>query len=133
MIGAAVDELVVGLFGAEFVERDHLIKGGRLMQFAGGWLGVAIVVEAAAILGPIDLREAGPLQVIFQWFAGFDIEYVDLLPIAARLGTSVSEEATVFAGAERRHRNRAVFSPRVWVDQQAAFAFIRIGNVEHGL
>ena len=95
MVGPTVDELVVGLLRAQFVERDHLVERRRLMQFARGRLGVAIVVEAAAVLGPIDLREAGPLERLVDLLAGRDVDHVDLLPIAAGFGAGVGQEAAV--------------------------------------
>src|SRR4051812_41800718 len=54
MIGPLVDDFIVCLLRAQFVKRNHLIERGGLMQFAGGRLGIAVVVKAAAVLRPID-------------------------------------------------------------------------------
>ena len=91
MIGPAVDELVVVLFRAQLVEVNHLVERGRLMLLALWRLGVAVVVEAAAVLGPIDLREARPLRVVVELLAGRDVDHVDLLPVAAGFGAGVGQ------------------------------------------
>ena len=97
MIGPAVDQLVVLLLRAQLVEVDHLVERGRLMLLARRRLGIAVVVKAAAVLRPVDAREADPFQVVVELLARFDIQHVDLLPIAAGLRAGVRQIAAVVA------------------------------------
>ena len=94
---------------------------------------VAAVEEALVVLGPGGVGELGPFQLVGQLPAGGDFHDVPDRPVAAGLGAAVGQVLAVVAEAHLAQGDRAVFRPRVGVDQDPRLGLERIGHVEHGL
>ena len=86
VVGAFVDEFVLGLLRAEPVVVDLLVEIGSLELVALLWFIVAGIVESLVVLRPGCTGELGPLQMIRQVLRGLHVADLPLLPVGARAG-----------------------------------------------
>ena len=120
VIGPAIDEGVVGLFGADFVIVNLLVLVGVLKLGSHLRFVVAGIVEALAIGRPRRLGELGPLQFVVELLARVDLHDVPGHPVGAGLGAGVGKLFAVVADRPAGERRRAVGLPLVGIKQHPA-------------
>ena len=96
-------------------------------------LGVAAVVEAAAVPRPAGAGELDPAEVVAQVAAAGHVAHVELLPVGAGGGGAVHQAPSVARDGEGAERHRAVLREGVGVQQQARLGVEGVEGVEHRL
>src|SRR5439155_8979412 len=89
LIGALVDQSILGLGRAEAVEIKFLIIVNAFELLARFGFGIAAVKKAFAIFGPGCAREFDPFDMVTQILAGADVAHFPLLPIGTGRGDTI--------------------------------------------
>ena len=106
-----------------------LVLHGELVPFLGDAVGA--VEEAVALPGRSG--ELGPLDVVFQQFAGLHVHYVELLPVAAAARDAVGNQAAVFVERNALEGDGAVLAELVGVEEDARLAVGGVHFVKNAL
>ena len=115
MIGPAVDELIVFLLRAQLVEVDHLVEGRCLVLLARLAARDSACSRSRV---PSLFQSTSANRDHFRWslelLAGFDVEHVNLLPVAAGFGARVGQVAAVLRDADSRRARPCRPSTTCW-------------------
>ena len=133
LVGTVEDEHVVALRRADLVEVQFLevIDIGQLGRFVRRI--IAAVEETLVVLGPRGARELGPLDVVRQILARFDVAHFPLVPVGTGGGRGVGQVFAVRADRGAGQRHRAVGGQGVRVQQQTRLVGQFFHRVQHGL
>ena len=133
LVGRLIDQRVGILIGAERVEIDLLVGVERLEGLPLARRREAAVVEAAAVLRPVEIGELHPFDRIGQHCAGGDIHHLDRAPVAAAILDRVEQLAAIIGDRIIGERGGIVFRPFIGVDQHARLPIQPVAHVEDAL
>ena len=127
------DEPVGGL-----VRPEHMVvclAPGKLAEqlVPARYRGIAVVEEAAAVLGPREVRKLHPTDDIGQVRAACHVAHVELLPVGARRRKAVAEEPAVEARRYDPESHRPVRGEEVGVHEDAGVPLPPLCHIEDRL
>ena len=133
LIRACIDDLVRNLAISDPVKIERLVLVLARQLRVGLRLGIAAVIEAAAVLGPLRAAELHPLNDIRQIFPRSHIPHMILLPVTASLRGAVDHQLPILTDGGSRERDRAVLGECVGIDQHPGFRLQALGHIDYAL
>ena len=113
------DEDVLLLLGAEAVEIDLLVGVlSRIYRIALLRSIVCAIVEATTVTSPRCAREFHPLDVVGEWLHSLGVEHLNLHPIRARRGESISEIFAILRERACVQRHSAILREGIRVEEE---------------
>src|ERR1700682_251052 len=117
LIGAFVNQFVVGLWRAELVEENFVAVNLRAQLVLLVRFVVTTVEKTAPVFHPGCAGEFYPINLVVSIFPRLDVAPFPWLPIRAGRGEAVGQQFRIIARGQAAQRNRTVFRQRVWIEQ----------------
>ena len=123
LVRPLIDHGVLGHGGPQLVEAELLVLEDACEGAAVLGQGVAGVVEATAVLGPVAYAVAAHGQLIGQVLARVHAAHLPDVQVGAALGEGVSHEAAVLTEDRATQGDSAVIAEPVGIQQHPALLF----------